>query len=61
MAEKFYSHQVNLNQKRRTRKSSNDLINKGQNPKRSLNEVFNTYYKDQVRALYRAVLDDYKW
>ena len=59
MTEKFYSHQVNLNQRRRTRKSTNDLMSKG-TPKGGLNEVFNAYYKDQVRALYRAVLSDYK-
>ncbi len=51
---KLYTHRVTIGEKRRENKHISDLRSKGI-PKRALVEVFNSYYRDQVRALYNAV------
>lgn len=51
---KRYSHRVNISDKRRDNKKVSDLSNKGHD-KKALQSVFNSYYRDQVRALYRAI------
>ncbi len=54
MARKLHTHKVTINDQRRVNKEASDLSKKGVS-KKTLNQVFNAYYKDQVRALYRAV------
>jgi hypothetical protein len=57
MKSKLYTHEVSINAKRRQNKRSSDVLKKagkGENVQR----VFDAYYKDQVRALYRAVEGD---
>jgi len=57
MAAKLHSHKVVINDRRRENKRTSDILRKG-TPKRALHQVFNAYYKDQLRALYRAVCRD---
>ena len=57
MTTKNYSHKVTINDRRRENKRATDISNKGAG-KKSLQSVFESYYKDQVRALYRAVSGD---
>ncbi|NQT32137.1 MAG: hypothetical protein HQ594_00515 [Candidatus Omnitrophica bacterium] len=54
MTVKRYSQKVTINDKKRDNKRRSDALNKG-GSKENIHQVFNTYYKDQVRALYRAV------
>ena len=54
MKKKVHTHKVTLNKRRRDNKKTSDMMSKG-NSKKTVQEIFNTYYKDQVRALYRAV------
>ncbi|MBU1083519.1 MAG: hypothetical protein ABIG55_03830 [Candidatus Omnitrophota bacterium] len=54
MGKKQYKHSVTINDKRRDRKRNNDRMSK-ESCDQSLQVVFNTLYKDQVRALYRAI------
>ncbi len=56
MTAKRFSHKVSINERRRTNKKSSDFSGKGSGQK-NMKDVFNTYYKDQVKALYRAVQD----
>ena len=56
MARKLHTHKVTINDQRRANKKTTDSKKKGTS-KKVISEVFNNYYKDQVRALYRAVLD----
>ena len=51
MAGKLHTHKVTINEKRRTNKKANDLLKKGVS-KDNLQQVFDAYYRDQVRALY---------
>ncbi|MBD3426328.1 MAG: hypothetical protein GF409_03740 [Candidatus Omnitrophica bacterium] len=53
MMKKLHTHKVTLNEKRRQNKKANDVRSK--NSKRAVEQVFNAYYRDQVRALYRVV------
>ena len=57
MAQKLHTHKVTINEKRRTNKKTSDLKKRGAS-KKALGDVFNAYYKDQVRALYRSVIRD---
>jgi hypothetical protein len=57
MTTKNYSHKVTINEQRRQNKRTTDLSKKGAG-KKALQSVFESYYKDQVRALYRAVSGD---
>jgi hypothetical protein len=57
MNEKLHSHRVSINDKRRTNKKRSDLSRKDLRSK-DIQQVFNMYYRDQVRALYRAVTDN---
>lgn len=59
MKRKLYSHKVTINEKRRTNKQVSDLRNKNVQSK-AIKEVFDTYYKNPVRALYNAVYNP-KW
>ena len=54
MPKKQYKHNVSLNDKRRDRKRTADFMSKDAG-KESLQVVFNTLYRDQVRALYRTI------
>jgi hypothetical protein len=56
MAKKLHTHKVTLNEKRRQNKKANDARRKsGKNG--SVEQVFNAYYRDQVRALYQVISD----
>lgn len=57
MTSKRFSHKVTLSDRRRTNKKVSDYSKKGSDRK-ELKDVFNTYYRDQVRALYRAVQNE---
>ena len=57
MGGKTYSHKVTINDKRRTNKRTTDMMKRGVS-KRTLQNVFDTYYRDQLKALYRAVSED---
>ena len=57
MAKKLHKHSVTLGQRRRDNKKAEDILKKGVS-KEALTRVFNTYYRDQVRALYRTVCND---
>ena len=57
MAGKFHTHKVTINEKRRTNKKANDLLKKGVS-KDNLQQVFDAYYRDQVRALYKVITKD---
>lgn len=54
MSKKQYKHNVSINDKRRDRKRTADFMSKDAG-KESLQVVFNTLYRDQVRALYRTI------
>ena len=54
MTKKNYSQKVMISDKRRENKRVSDLNNKAVS-KEVVTGVFETYYKNQVRALYRAV------
>ena len=54
MKRKLHSHKVTISAKRRTNKQASDIKNKGIQTK-AMKEVFESYYKNQVRALYKAV------
>ena len=56
-AAKLHTHRVTINDKRRSRKKQRDTLERGI-PKDALSHVFESYYRDQVRALWRAVLDE---
>ena len=57
MTSRNYSHKVSICDQRRQNKRANDVSRKGVE-KKVLQSVFESYYKDQVRALYRAVSGD---
>jgi lysine/ornithine N-monooxygenase len=54
MKKKLYSHKVAINEKRRTNKKISDFQSK-KVEKKAIKEVFNCYYRDQLRALYNAI------
>ncbi|MDD5634382.1 MAG: hypothetical protein PHW46_03800 [Candidatus Omnitrophica bacterium] len=58
MTKKMFTHKVTIAEKRRTNKSTSDLFRKKDVSKRALIHVFNSYYKDQVKALYKTVVGD---
>ena len=57
MTPKFHEHKVTLNAQRRENKKRSDIMSKGI-PKQDMQKIFDSYYKDQVRALYRAIQQD---
>ena len=57
MGKGLHTHRVSINDRRRDNKKKMDVLRRGASPD-DLQKVFNTFYKDQVRALYRAVLRD---
>ena len=57
MTGKLHSHKVTIGDRRRQNKKASDVRRKGV-PKKTLQTVFDSYYRDQVRALYRAVSGD---
>ncbi|MFH1552203.1 MAG: hypothetical protein ABID83_00990 [Candidatus Omnitrophota bacterium] len=54
MCTKLHNHKVTINDKRREKKKTNDMM-KRSTSKQDLQKTFDAYYRDQVRALYRAV------
>ena len=54
MRKKQYEQNVTLNGRRRDNKKTNDAMSKSGGG-RELQRVFNTFYRDQVRALYRVI------
>lgn len=54
MRKKTYSHKVTINDKRRENKRTTDMMKRGVS-RQSIRNVFDTYYRDQLKALYRAV------
>lgn len=54
MTKKNYSQKVTINDQRRENKRVSDMGNKTVS-KKMVRNVFETYYKNQLRALYRAV------
>ncbi len=52
-----HSHKVTINDQRRVNKMASDLGSKPVS-KKVVHNVFETYYKNQVKALYRAVLGE---
>ncbi len=57
MTKKNFSHRVTINEQRRENKKMADLTSKAVS-KEVVRNVFDTYYKKQVRALYRAVFGE---
>lgn len=57
MGRKLHSHKVTITERRRDNKKGADIMKKD-GSKGSVKDLFNSYYKDQVRALYRAVTRD---
>jgi len=57
MATKKHTHEVTINDRRRTGKTLTDLRKKGI-PQKDLRQVFNTYYRDQVRELCKAIYNE---
>ena len=57
MTTKRYTHKVTLNDKRRNNKKQTDSLSR-KTSKNSIHQVFNLYFRDQVRALYRTVSKD---
>ena len=57
MTKNNYSHKVTINERRRDNKMVSDLNSKPVS-KKEVRNVFETYYKNQVRALYRAVFGE---
>jgi len=55
MGKGFHTHKVTINDRRRDNKKKTDVLSKGVSSD-EVQQVFNTCYRDQVRALYRAVL-----
>ncbi len=54
MVAKLHTHKVTLTERRRRNKKANDARRKG-TTKKELEHIFNAYYKDQVRALYKVI------
>jgi len=54
---KKYTHKVSINEKRRSNKMSSDTAKKGKT-KGNIQYVYNTFYRDQVKALYNSVTED---
>jgi len=57
MTTKLYTHKVTINDKRRNNKKQTDSLSR-KTSKNSIYQVFNLYFRDQVRALYRTVSKD---
>ena len=57
MVNKNFSHKITINEKRRENKRASDVSGKVVS-KKAVRNVFENYYKDQVRALYRAVVGE---
>jgi hypothetical protein len=57
MIKRNYSHKVSINERRRDNKKMADL-NCKMVSKKEVSNVFETYYKNQVRALYKAVVGE---
>jgi len=54
MGKKVNVHKVTLSSRRREKKRTSDLLQKGVSRK-TVKNVFDTYYKDSVMSLYRAI------
>ena len=54
MTKKLHEHNVTINDIRRRNKKTRDMQKRAIS-RRALHRVFNAYYRDQVRALYRAI------
>lgn len=54
MQTNHYEQKVTISDLRRDNKRKSDLLSRGIQPV-VVQQVFNTYYKDQVSALYKAV------
>jgi hypothetical protein len=54
MGTKLHTQHVSINDQRRENKKVSDVKRNG-SPKQAIRQVYNSYYKDQVRALYNAV------
>lgn len=57
MVKKLHTHNVTIGGKRKVSKQTADISKKSM-PKKDVQNVFDTYYRDQVRALYRAITKD---
>ena len=57
MTQNKHSHKVTINEKRRENKRTADMSGKPVFKKIEKN-IFETYYRNQIRALYRAVLGE---
>lgn len=54
MGKKLHKHNVTFSDRKRDKKKTTDMMGKDIS-KEPLSFVFNTVYKDQVRALYREI------
>ncbi len=54
MQERIHSHRVMLNDRRRDNKKATDAFGKGAS-KGAMVNVFNMYYRDQVKELYKMI------
>lgn len=54
MGAKLHTQHVSINDQRRENKKVSDVKRSGVS-RQALRQVYNSYYKDQVRALYNAV------
>ncbi len=57
MVKKLHVHNLTIGGKRTVGKKTRDIREKNM-PKKNVQNVFDTYYRDQVRALYRAISKD---
>lgn len=55
MQTKHYEQKVTISDLRRENKKKSDLLNRGVAHPAAVRQVFNTFYRDQVSALYKAV------
>jgi hypothetical protein len=54
MVKKLHEHNITINDMRRQNKKAHDMQKKAIS-RRALHQVFNTYYRDQVKALCKAI------
>lgn len=58
MGGKSFSHNVVINARRRENKRTNDASHNRDTSKKAVRQVFDAFYKNQVKALYRAILEE---
>lgn len=56
MSTKLHIHKVTLDERQKAKKTENGIRGKSIS-KIAFSQMFDAYYRDQVRALYRAVWD----